>query len=1006
MAIGFERRQASLIGAGDLPTARVSGATPDLTGFRRLGNTMIQAGAEKAAEDRRKQALADRIKGMEAGANGGQAYVGKDQTGAYVEFVPPDGSVEYQQGYLEAFNDTQSGKFRLSLEGRYNEIQGKVTAGELTSDEAGAMMQSYLQGALETAPKHLRGSFYQTGQAEIAQRSGLMTSQRASQNAQLVVDDIVALNKQDLEAASSKAAAGGDPGDIYTRMDARFDQLVKLRRMGEAEATAAKGQVRDIGTAQALVNRMTTALARGEVDVEQLDAWQTALDSNNPDAVVVQRKGYQVGPMAKSSVDIGYKTGDVFAKIRNEDVRKDAALKIRTAVNDVRQYQAAHANEKLVADQLYRLSSDAGRYEAAPSYIHDDLDKLAAGFLAASNPFADMKAQGQFLEHLGQTKYFPKPLAATLSNMINSGDPQQAEQALQFYVRATTYTNKWGDSVGEALRNSMPAETRTLLDSVDEGYRMGYSVEQLTQNLKTARGNREFETGVLINAYDKDYAGKDGAYGLKLRTDWATKYGRMPDPEVKAAFDYAYRQNMIVLRDPEKSFAKAFEVVTSKFRPSAMTTTGIERGSSDLTNPSGYVPNGLSGLFGSQRGTEYEWLNGTIAADIANAPGLIRPAGPNGQPLPDEEWKALTGGDFKGGALAAPDAPDKGFFAKALDVMTTPWGGGTDTIFVGKSVKLEPVPGGNPDQPEYQLHMFDKQGNDLGILMQEAPNGSSKPFIVNPHLDKAQIEAKNAARTDLDAAEKGASSLLQNLDVNTISQLPLTDRWSALTSEIPLSDYLLKAAPDMAGKYKLDRQQIIDGLEGARKRYEERTGEKLPPSKIDRQSLLMPRAAGFPVAAAAAAVVDKVLPDGTGGTFLLRLAAQESNFGTAAGTFRLSGDKGMTQVNTGSGFKEVKRRIAMGEGRVWAASKRLEQELGLDLSNIQPADLDKPVVAMAVARLYVEAVGKPVPADVEGQARWWKRHYNTVLGTGTADQFVRSASKVPEDWRNRLSEES
>jgi hypothetical protein len=99
----------------------------------------------------------------------------------------------------------------------------------------------------------------------------------------------------------------------------------------------------------------------------------------------------------------------------------------------------------------------------------------------------------------------------------------------------------------------------------------------------------------------------------------------------------------------------------------------------------------------------------------------------------------------------------------------------------------------------------------------------------------------------------------------------------------------------------------------------------------------------------------------------------------------------MTQVNTGSGFKEVKRRIAMGQGRVWEAAQVLNQRLGLDLNNLTKDDLDKPVVAMAVARLYVEAVGKPVPADLEGQAQWWKRHYNTYLGSGTAQECVKGA---------------
>jgi hypothetical protein len=323
--------------------------------------------------------------------------------------------------------------------------------------------------------------------------------------------------------------------------------------------------------------------------------------------------------------------------------------------------------------------------------------------------------------------------------------------------------------------------------------------------------------------------------------------------------------------------------------------------------------------------------------------------------------------------------------------------------FLGKTAKLMPVPGADPDQPSYAVRMFDKEGHDLGPLMVEK-NGQVQPFTVNPHMEKQQASVRYGARQMLEANDRAAANAVSGLQDQILNQLP-TNTQGLYDGSIPLEDFLGGVAPELSKKYLLDKKQIEDGLENARKLYEDQTGEKVPRTKIGEQTLLQPRAAGFDVAAAAAAVVDGALPDGSGGTFLLRLAAQESNFGLAQGTYRLSGDKGMTQVNTSSGFKEVKRRIAMGQGRVWEAAQVLNQRLGLDLNNLTKDDLDKPVVAMAVARLYVEAVGKPVPADLEGQAQWWKRHYNTYLGAGTAQQFVRSASKVPENWRSRVIKE-
>lgn len=48
--------------------------------------------------------------------------------------------------------------------------------------------------------------------------------------------------------------------------------------------------------------------------------------------------------------------------------------------------------------------------------------------------------------------------------------------------------------------------------------------------------------------------------------------------------------------------------------------------------------------------------------------------------------------------------------------------------------------------------------------------------------------------------------------------------------------------------------------------------------------------------------------------------------------------------------------------------------------------------ATAIARcIYRRAPGRlPAPDDIEGQARYWKRHFNTVLGLGTPEAFVES----------------
>lgn len=1002
MAVGFERRQASLIGAGDLPFARVTGAVPDLSSIGDIGRDMqLRARQEKAqadADQAAKQGITDTLKGQEVGAADGQVYVGKNESGEYVNFALPDGTPEFQRGYIDGFNQTQDGKFRQSLEGRFNEIQARVTSGELTPTDATQLMQTYVAGALENAPKHRRGSYYELGQQEIAQRSGLMTSQRAAQDAQMVADDLVAQTKADLQTATSMAAAGGDATAVYDRIDASYDQLVKLRRISPKEAENGKVAVRQYVTGQALVNRLTTALAKGEISPDQVDRFGTALDTNDPTAEAIVRRGYQVGPGAKSSVEDRYVSKDVFGKITDENARKDISLKLRTAATDYKQAASAYAGEKAFGDQLRFLSTVNGRFASLPSDMHDEADDLMARVIVEAKPFENAQGAAMALAHIGQTKYVPKPLVATLTNMANSGDPAQMQKALDFYRAMTTLRNPAGDSVGEALRASMPDEARSFFDNLSQNVSLGFTPDDLAANLKKARGNPEMSPGALIGQYNLKVKGEavDGdGFWSDLRTKWAYDYGQMPDPQVKDAFSNAYRQSMIMTGDPEKSFQTAYQTITSRYRKSDIVLGGIETGPNDLTNPAGYEPR-TKGLFGMSRpGAEYDWINETLAVDISQAMAagdLVLPTGPDGEQLSADDVLSLLGNQqaqasSAGGLWNYLASPSEAF----------------NSNFLGKTAKLMPVPGADPDQPSYAVRMFDKEGHDLGPLMVEK-NGQVQPFTVNPHMEKQQASVRYGARQMLEANDRAAANAVSGLQDEILNQLP-TNTQGLYDGSIPLEDFLGGVAPELSKKYLLDKKQIEDGLENARKLYEDQTGEKVPRTKIGEQTLLQPRAAGFDVAAAAAAVVDGALPDGSGGTFLLRIAAQESNFGLAQGTYRLSGDKGMTQVNTSSGFKEVKRRIAMGQGRVWEAAQVLNQRLGLDLNNLTKDDLDKPVVAMAVARLYVEAVGKPVPADLEGQAQWWKRHYNTYLGAGTAQQFVRSASKVPEDWRSRVIKE-
>lgn len=58
--------------------------------------------------------------------------------------------------------------------------------------------------------------------------------------------------------------------------------------------------------------------------------------------------------------------------------------------------------------------------------------------------------------------------------------------------------------------------------------------------------------------------------------------------------------------------------------------------------------------------------------------------------------------------------------------------------------------------------------------------------------------------------------------------------------------------------------------------------------------------------------------------------------------------------------------------------------------------------ACAMARVHYLRVPEPLPAvhDLHGQARYWKRYYNTHLGAGTEEQFIATAREGTEPKRD------
>lgn len=70
-----------------------------------------------------------------------------------------------------------------------------------------------------------------------------------------------------------------------------------------------------------------------------------------------------------------------------------------------------------------------------------------------------------------------------------------------------------------------------------------------------------------------------------------------------------------------------------------------------------------------------------------------------------------------------------------------------------------------------------------------------------------------------------------------------------------------------------------------------------------------------------------------------------------------------------------------------AKHEAIKAKFGIIWADVKHEDLRKPIYSGLAARLYLSNIAEAIPADLDGQAAYWKEHYNTAAGAGTVDHF-------------------
>lgn len=191
----------------------------------------------------------------------------------------------------------------------------------------------------------------------------------------------------------------------------------------------------------------------------------------------------------------------------------------------------------------------------------------------------------------------------------------------------------------------------------------------------------------------------------------------------------------------------------------------------------------------------------------------------------------------------------------------------------------------------------------------------------------------------------------------------------------------------------------------------------LPMSQADDKTIV-PKERGKEVVEAVVDRIRKAKIFAEDFSFLRRIAYVESKDGMDPATYRDGYCGGIWQVDKIAFEETQKPESHPGLTAKYDAIKAAFKIDGKDLDWLKVVwdDLKKPLYAGLAARLYLSIVEEKIPEDLDKQAEYWKKYYNTELGLGKPEDFIiaiealeprsRSPSGIPPSSQNPTLVES
>lgn len=1019
-------------------------AVPDFSAIEGLGRKLI--GSWKSEQNKQKNkaeaeqdALTRYENNRDAAIQGG-AYKGwkKDDSGEWVYTAPnfQHSTVGQRQAALDSATISAVGQAREIATNRAREIFDNQDLTYEQKVEQFAAARAGIHKSLEQFPEAAQN--FQSWSIRAAEK--LAAQELSHQEAVEEVSTIKRTNLAMDDALNRMNFVAGTEEDILPLRKEYEDGLLILSEfplktgiMKEDVPTLMKEFDQSLAAAS-IQNQIAKGLAEGaysESQIAELEMGLTHLADGSDEEVINIRSHPQVNDYDDWSNETNkeLKVKNIRSLLKDDKMAEDLARQTGRVISQYKQDISQYRDKKKFLEDMAGLTG-VDRLSKKNQTTYNGLMEEAV----KNGALDTLEGVGQIKIGAFHTKSLAPAVVAGMIDRLDGGTPAQVLMMAKLWKEMRSTINEEGVHVGNLLRNTSGfSETDQLkldaavamMEVTGENFAEGFS-EVMKRIASDSQGRYSIQGAIAQFNETKNYS--DELSKFWLEESGAPNHMKVMPPSLKEKFEASFRANYIATQNAETAFNRAKTDTMARTVIHPMFKLGFtEQGMGGLQDPPD-MPNLYEKLDGTSvitnkygkffTVTDYTQ---TVLKNLFIGGNLITPDGIS----PENFENAFSHENFLGTQMAMQLNPVTQVMEWTFRTLTPA------NRLAGEQSGQQFVLQRTADGASYHISWRDPNG--IFHPLQAIPKAGEKPVPLlidltrQVTLSKRRLELegeidafRNTAATRSSLAKQ---DMLTKFDEYRKALGRGTDPSKPYGGRPETMEEMLEAGGPEADAVKKMLDLNAETLNGIRtqmqkdlkekqldleKIEEENKRNRFDFSKLDEDDSYKTSAYSIPdlmemgdkgpeSLISTIQHSERHWPDGTQGNLLYNFMLAESNLGRAPGTYRVStgSDKGPMQINTGKhgAYREVLRRYNLG-GDFAKKMDSYSDYIGFDLANATEMDMNRPMVNVAYARLYLSTIPMPNPGpeDPEAQAKFYKDHWNShsPYARGTEAKYLKT----------------